>query len=411
MGMYGINLTDILMTARCRLITTNPWYGTMASMMEWKESTRVPTMGVRIVAGGTVEALYNRDFCDKLDIQEITAVIRHEIDHIVALHPLRFGSYNFARYCIAADLVVNGPEGRPHIKGLPKGMLYIPNWISDSSTTEEVYAQLEKNKDKCPACAGAGKVDQNVTDGNGKTSKQKVDCPVCKGNSSMSVADVEGVFMTDHDIWVSSTANEDEAKQQVLNMVEQSTQQAGNMPGHLESYLANLQKATVNWKAVLKDVVGRDCGGKRSTYARVNRRHPEFGVKGFSSHAQTPLIVAVDTSGSMSDKDLEMVFTEIEAMSHKFKIHVIQFDHGVKCCDKYHRGDWRNIKIQGRGGTDFHSLIAWMKEKRMVGKVNIILTDGYASWPEDPKFRVIWAIVQNGDSKIPWGDLVEVNYK
>jgi predicted metal-dependent peptidase len=107
-----------------------------------------------------------------------------------------------------------------------------------------------------------------------------------------------------------------------------------------------------------------------------------------------------------------MCFTEIEAMSSRFKVFVTQFDHQVTDCRRYHRGDWSKIDIKGRGGTCFVNAINWIKENQMVGKVNIVLTDGEAPWPEPEPFETIWVIVRNPKIVPPWGQTIHIkDYK
>ena len=201
--------------------------------------------------------------------------------------------------------------------------------------------------------------------------------------------------------------SKDEARQVVKDMASQATAKAaGNVQGHLVEVLKELDKPIVNWKYVFRQLVGRRAGGKRTTYSRRSRRHNCFGVPGKSSHASIPLNVLVDTSGSMSSKDLELVFTEIEAMSQRFKITVIQFDHAVQGKPTtYHRGDWKKIKISGRGGTSFQVVFDWIEQNKMVADANIVLTDGYADFGSKRPYYVLWAIC-NKDVCPSWGEYV-----
>lgn len=409
-----MTLKDRLMSARCRLITTEPWYGTMASLMRWiKDNVNTPTMGVRMIRGGEIECLYNEEFCEKLNVDELMAVVKHEIEHIVRLHMSRSGSdRDHLTWNVSADMVCNGTEKNPRILELPKGAVYLHESLKEENTTEEVYDHLAKNKVKikisCPSCGGKGK----GKDGQGQGQGQDGPCPMCGdknqggGKGKMTV---EGTWIDDHSIWQGSTVSKDEARQVVKDMTEQATAKAaGNVPGHLVEVLKELDKPIVNWKYVFRQLMGRKAGGKRMTYSRRSRRHNCFGVPGKSSHASIPLNVLVDTSGSMSSKDLELVFTEIEAMSQRFKITVIQFDHAVQGKPaKYHRGDWKKIKIHGRGGTSFQVVFDWIEQNKMVADANIVLTDGYASFGEQRPYHVLWAIV-NKDVKPPWGEHVVI---
>ena len=410
----------------------------MASLIEWKkDNVNTPTMGVRMVRGGQIECVYNSEFCDELDVQTLMAIVKHEIEHIVRLHITRLGQDRMPRqWNYACDAIVNGKDRHPHIDDLPKETIRMPNDWPDEITTEEAYDKIVKNKMKvnvkCPMCGGSGKSSGGKGDGDGdgdgdgkgdgkgggkgggkgdgKGDGNDPNCPMCGGEGNEGGGgSLKGSFIDDHSIWKGSTVSKDEARQIVKDMVDQATTKAaGSMPGHLQDAIKRLEKPIHNWKHEFRQLIGRKAGGKRTTFARRSRRHNHFGIPGKSSHASIPLTVWVDTSGSMSRKDLEVVFTEIEAMSQRFKVRVGQFDHGVQDPPrKYHRGDWKKIKILGRGGTCFHAPISYMLENRDAGDVNIILTDGYAPFPEKPPFYIMWAIV-NKEVDPPWGHTVRI---
>ncbi len=432
------SLAEMLMKARCRLITVEPWYGTMASLIRWKKDPHnTPTMGVRMINGGEIECVFNPSFCETLTVEQLMGVVKHEIEHVVRLHITRSGSDRIhLTWNVSADMVVNGKSRSPRIDDLPKEAVSMMDEMSDDITTEEAYDWLAKNNVKikisCPSCGGGGKgkgkgggkgkkdkKDKGDGDGQGDGGQgdgqgEDGDCPMCGGKGEQGGGGgggkvVEGGWIDDHSIWKSSTVSKDEARQVVKDMVDQaSAKSCGNVPGHLQDAIKQLAKPIHNWKHEFRQLIGRKAGGKRRTYARRSRRHNHFGVPGHSSHASIPLCVWVDTSGSMSRKDLEMVFTEIEYMSQKFKVTVGQFDHGIQAEPrKYHRGDWKKIKILGRGGTSFIEPINWMIENKQAADVNIILSDGYAPFPDEPPFFVMWALV-NKDAKPPWGKVVRI---
>lgn len=449
------NLRDMLMNARCRLITIDPWYGTMASRIKWiRDDRAVPTMGVRIVRGGEIECVFNAGFCNRVaeedeGIEKLMAVVKHEIEHIVRLHIARIGRDREPKlWNIAADAVVNGKERSPRVEHLPiiskevdehgipligegAGPIYIPQDVDEGITTEEMFDYLTKNQVKiqidCPMCGGTGKTgiaggqggqgdkdkdgQDKDKDGQGNGGCGERDCPMCggEGNTTKGKMTVKGGWIDDHSTWRDSTVSKDEARQVVKGMVEEAiSKAAGKTPGHIFEILKKLQAPIVNWKYIFRQLMGRKAGGRRTTYARRSRRHNHFGIKGKSSHASIPLTVMVDTSGSMSTKDLEMVFTEIESMSQRFKITLVQFDHEVQGLPAvYHRGDWRNIKINGRGGTSFTNVFDWIEEHKVVGIGNICLTDGYADFGPKRPYHMLFAIV-NRDVVPPWGDHVIV---
>jgi len=199
--------SEILMNARCKLLTTKAWYGTMCSLIDWKESRQVPTMGVRMMSGGRVECLWNPLFVAAISgcrtdaqVNALIAVLIHEVEHVVRMHIVRGGGRHQELFNYACDAVLNGERERPRIKKLPpipvfdkegkhklddKGnpiygeAVYWPkNGPPTESSSEEVYKWLKENV-KCPKCgmtvggmgSGQGKKQKPGDDGLGNQGK------------------------------------------------------------------------------------------------------------------------------------------------------------------------------------------------------------------------------------------------
>jgi len=384
--------SDILMTARCRMVITSPWYSCMLMLMDWTESDRTKTMGVRFKTDGRIECIYNKQFCNQFKPGDLVPILEHEVNHIVKLHPIRhYGRTAIVKskegpyllFNIAADMCINGHRNKPFIENMPEDCCYMPEDIPDNATAEEVYDKLFNDAEK------AGRV---VTTG------VPADGDPTAGRGSMA---------DDHDLWGTSEVDPNTAKQMVRSMVDQASRQAGKIPGNLTDSIAKLKESKVSWKHMIKVTVGRILGGKRKTYSRANRRYRKFGMKGTSTRANVPLMVWLDTSGSMDANLLEQAFTELEGML-SFKLFLGQFDHGVQVPPTpYRRGDWRSIELKGRGGTSFVELFDWIDKNKAQGRMTVILTDSFAEWPTERTYPVTWVVVGN-ENKAPWGDTVNV---
>lgn len=411
---------NILMNARCRLLTLEPWYGTMGSLIDWTCTDAVRTMGVRMKGDGRVECLWSPKFVLAVgSVPNLMCVIKHEIEHIVRLHICRHGARNHLMSNFATDAVVNGPESRPHIGSLPMipvfgedgepslnedgtqeyaSPYYFPEGKKDlklDSTYEETYDWLDKNQKKVFInCAGCG----GDLDSDGKK----------KPSPGQEVFD--GTTIDDHSVWEKSELSEDEARQVVKEMVEQSSKKAGTAPGHLAGAIEALQDPKVNWRYLLRQWIGRVLGGRRVTFARRSRRNDKFGIPGKSNHASVLLVIGLDVSGSVacSKEMLEQFFAEIESMSHHFKILLVLWDTEVQLgATQYHRGDWRKIQSKGGGGTDVNCFFDYLKAEGLMNTPIICITDGYVgTWPEDPKAPVFWGI--STDVTPPWGKVVRI---
>ena len=121
-------------------------------------------------------------------------------------------------------------------------------------------------------------------------------------------------------------------------------------------------------------------------------------------------MVAFDTSGSVSDKKLTAFHAELNGMIDLVKTDIIFFD--TQCYDKpveYNKKS-NKLEIKGRGGTDFHPVIAMADELRYDGL--IIFTDGYAPIPPKPKTRVMWCLTAEDDvHNFPYGKTVVIHDK
>lgn len=373
---------DKLMQARCRLFINKPWFGVIASMFRWR-ATDIKTMGVRVMSGGYIDAQYNVEWVDSLSIRELMGVLQHEIEHIIRGHAHRLGSRNFTLWNFSTDMAINGRKQTPKIANLPDKGVFLPESWNSSMTSEEIHNRLQLTK-----------VVVGMDDGSEK---------IMGSPDAEETIYLRGEMMDDHKLWGSATASADEARQYVKELCKQASSHAGRIPGHLIDAIKRLEDPHISWRYEFRNVVGRKCGGKRKTWSRVNRRNPQFGTKGKSNRARVPLLVAVDTSGSMDQKRLGLAFGALESVSAKWTTTCVQFDHGYQCHSRYHRGDWKNIEIKGRGGTSFIDFFNAAEEMGLIGRLNIIITDGDAPWPDPKPYPVLWIIIphRSRDSVVP----------
>lgn len=457
-------LRDKLLKARCRLMTREPWYGHIAMSMVWKPTDfrwqdveASKTMGVRIIRGGVVECLWYPGFVHRQNIKQLYATIYHEIDHIVRLHCLRIGTdREHEAWNVAADMTINGKRSHPRIgyvepqsfrRTLPLdgNIVWVPETWDDGLTTEVYYNRLimEGPKMPCPECLAkakaAGQSDGDGNDGNGGGPGKSPDkgnksgagvpsstgvpdpgkCPQCGGRCGGGLpgqyawAGVHGEQLDDHSTWQQSEVSQDEARQIVRDIVNRATtNNMGNAPGHLTEALKELNKPIVRWRELLKRYIGRHVGSQRLTFSRRNRRNDVFGIKGISRHAASRVRVIVDTSGSISTKELQQFFAEIDAMTSYAEVKVLLWDHTFQGYDKYRRGDWKHWKVNGRGGTDMAAPVRWLEDHRQLGDCQILLTDGVCNWAESrawyPELGMISVITRSESTPPDWGHVVRM---
>lgn len=446
-----------LMLARTRLLARSPFYGHLSMLIDWvkgqPDDPGIKTMGVRIKADKRIECVWWPDFVASQTLHQLIGAVMHELEHVVHLHMARRGARDPIAWNVACDMNVNGTEASPQIgydDGSGKKVLPLDGKIIfrpkdwDESSSEALYEKVKvrKSKEPCSSCGGSGKKgdsnsgaqsqskkgtkgeseaggdpcsgqgdpgDPNPGESSGgsqdsKGSKDGQPCPSCGGNGEMQPFD-------DHGMWDSPVSAE-EARQIVEEMVRDAVEKSrGNVPGHLVDAIEALKKPIVPWNHILRRYLGRSVRGCRDTWSRVRRRRAEFGVKGTSRHAVGRAVVVIDTSGSIGPGELKQFWGEIEAMMCRVSVSVLQWDHAFQgWWPKYRKGDWKKIKIGGRGGTDMVAPIDWLISEGKVparGPV-IMLTDGFCDYHDPCSFPYICVVTTKGGKEPSWGEVVRI---
>lgn len=144
------------------------------------------------------------------------------------------------------------------------------------------------------------------------------------------------------------------------------------------------------------------------TYSRPNRRYPhlvgQIAGRLFSPGAadKPRLIVAIDTSASMTTDELQLIARQFRPLSAHIKIIVAEIDTAIH---RIYRFQGSIDCVYGRGGTDFRPLFesTLIQDQRPQGI--IIFTDGDGPFPEfDPGIKTLWVLTKADEIPCPWGE-------
>ena len=182
-----------------------------------------------------------------------------------------------------------------------------------------------------------------------------------------------------------------QVEHQLKETAEQTEKRCGNIPGELAdliSRLTHIEPPSFDWKGYLKRFVGNSsvCYTKKLK-RKFNKRYTEMA--GLKVKFKNNILVGVDTSGSVSPKELKEFMNEL---THMYKtghmITVAQCDMNINSVEAFNpRKDW---EIKGRGGTDFQPVIDLYNKKKGVYTALIYLTDGEAHTPENCPKNALW---------------------
>lgn len=146
---------------------------------------------------------------------------------------------------------------------------------------------------------------------------------------------------------------------------------------------------------------------RRLTRMRPNRRFG-FDAMGSRYELSTNLLIAIDVSGSVTDKSLQFFFSVINRL-FKYgveKLDVLQFDSKIQGEPEPLKKARKTVKIMGRGGTSFQPAADYYCAHPEYDGL-IYFTDGYAPPPKFNTKRpidVLWVLCgkTNYDEHAKW---------
>lgn len=376
------------------LMLREPFYGLLLLSLNKTWNDKIGTACVS-KNGINFQLTFAPQFWDKLEHKQRQGLTKHELLHIGFFHLTDFDHLsdkqvaNLAMDCeinqyIDADYLPEGPilpSSFPELNLAPKkGTMYY-------------YDELMKAK-KNNTCPNLNQMLGAMGQGQ-KTVVINVPGP---GNQDDNESQVN---LPDHSGW-EEFENLSEAEKKLIakqtehilkEVAEQVQKSRGTVPGEFTEILDrifNPEPPKFDWRGYLR----RFAGTSYKTYTRLSRNkfNKRFeGNPGLRIKFRKHILVAIDTSGSVSTAELEEFMHEIYHMHRTgTEITVVHADTAIRYIGKY--DPKAEQKIHGRGGTSFEPVIEYYNENHSKYGALIYLTDGEAPAPEKPRGRILWVI-------------------
>lgn len=329
-------------------------------------------------------------------------LVKHEILHVVFKHIFRGKDYSQKDlFNIACDLVVNQyilqdwlPENRIHL-GL------FPNFgLRSEMDADYYYKKLSELKDLIDAeSEGEGVSDQ------GKPSSSKLDN--AKENLK-KILGQENDWQDKHGLWeeldqMPSTLREiledqiNDAIAQSLEKSRRDQKEWGKLPAGLRQHLEEFEQnriPTVDWRRILR--LFTESSSKTYLKNTLKRPSKRYGTSpGIKLRKRQKILVALDTSGSISEEELQSFFGEIyHIWKRGAEIMIVECDMQIVASYPY-----RGIKpenVHGRGGTSFDPPLQFANESYHPDAI-VYFTDGVAPKPLIPtRMPILWMLSETG---------------
>lgn len=389
-----------LQQAITSLIFSEPFYGHLISKMRITKTDKIPTAGVFIT--DKINLTYNEEWIENLDLIDVVKVLKHECGHILQEHITRakqIGVVNqelHKRFNIATDATINLHDLVPTVEKI------------GGVTVKSLNEMLQKMIDEANAKDGAKRSFTAMQEGQmAEYYYNKINQFAEENSDILPEGGGMGETMDDHSTWEQSEGNEEMQKEVARQAVNESVKSAGgigNVPGEVAAIINEMNKNQVNWKQQLRQFYVNTL--KSSRIPTRKRRNRRYGIlqPGVKKKPELHLGLCVDTSGSVSDEELSMFWTELQAIGAcGVKITIIEADCVVQNVYDFEVGKLPNFK--GRGGTAYSPAI----EKAVELKVDGIIYCGdfdTADTPENPKKPFLWVGVRKSPPPADFGKVI-----
>jgi len=393
-------IVDKLITARIGLLTKQPFFGNMATRLSLIRADDIET-----AATDGANFYYNVNFISSLSILETEFLFGHEVLHNAFEHHLRRHfpnneqtvaddgslvnkSRHHTLWNIACDYAVNQILLDSKIGQKIENGLY--NDKFRGLCAEEIYDILLKDIDNLDIEGLASKMlDEHLSDLQDK-------------GKGLSEAEKEKL--------------REEMRETLLSSVQNSS---GTIPESIQRLVGSITKPTISWRDELRmdiqSVIKYDY-----TFSNPNKKGMQNGVvlPGMKRDVALDVCIAIDTSGSIDEKVLNVFFSEIQGIMDQYddyQIRIWSFDvnvHNEQIFRSEEGDDIHTYKAKGGGGTMFEANWDYMKKHDIKPTVFIMFTDMYPNkgWGDETYCDEVIFVAYNSNGIVaPFGKTITID--
>jgi predicted metal-dependent peptidase len=389
------NARERLVTARIGLLLRHSFFGNLATRMQLVNADE----WCSTAATNGLKFYYNSRFIMMLKPKEVEFLVGHEVLHVVYDHIGRRGPRDPQLWNIADDYAVNADLKRHKVGEFIKTVPCLYEAKYDGKSAEEIYDDLYEKAEKINV---EDLIDQMIDDhmegeGSDEGDGEEIDGSG-KGKKRPKMSDEERERVRQ------------EVKQAIINAA--ASAEAGSIPKGVERLIKQHTNPVMPWRELIQTNLTSAIRTDFS-FMRPNRRgwHMDAIMPGMTPGEEIDVVVSLDMSGSITDKQAQAFLGEIAGMMDAFdgyRVHVFCFD-----TETYNPQDFTSENLDtidsyepvGGGGTDFDCIFSYLKENAIEPKRLIVFTDGYpgGSWGDPDYCDTTWIIHGDKDPNPPFG--------
>ena len=364
-----------------QLMFSEPFYGIFLSTLNKVIRKDVPTAGV-CKNGINYQLAVNEEFWNSLNTdKKKIGLYKHELLHICFGHLTfkdDFPDHELAN--VAMDIEINQYLTPDYY---PTPDILLPSTFPElnlplKAGAREYYRLLQKSLDEGTSEGLKNLMNSLRGDGQGLH-------PTWKEFDDLSDADKK--------------LAEAQLKHQIKQVLE-SSKNMGFVPSELKSYIDELLEVTppsYDWKGYFRRFFGTSTKiYTKKTRRKLNKRfeeNPALKIK-----QKKNVLVGVDTSGSVSNKDLIEFFNEIYHM-WKTGISITIAEGDADISNVYEYDGKMPTFVTGRGGTNMNPFVEYFNKNRQYNSL-VILTDGFIPEKSVTTFKPLLTVICSKGEKV-----------
>ena len=373
-----MNKIESLSKASKSLMLQEPYYGFFLIMLNKLWSDKIPTACVG-KQGINYQLMINSTFWEELDADKQIGLLKHELLHIAFQHLGIFFQFSDRKLAnIAMDCEINQYINK--------------SWLPEGGVDIDNYPELNlRRKAGCRYYYDKMRQAKEDKENNGTSGSPEFD----------KMLDSQG---PDHSGWeefedvseMEKSLLERQTQRILKEAKEQTVKTRGTVPGEIEDIitLSEAKKAKFNWKKFIRRFTGI------STKIFTKKQRRKYNVRfednpGMKVKMRQKMLLAIDTSGSVNNEELEEFMNEIH---HIYKsgvdIEIVQCDTKIRSIAEY-KGKFE-LEIAGRGGTEFDPVLKYYMENPKFTSL-IYFTDGECSTSLTPNKNILWVLSERSE--------------
>ena len=410
-----------------QMMVSDPFYGFFLTTLDRHWSSSVERIGVRFNKSLNAELIVNKEWFNQWDDEVKINLIKHELLHLAFKHIILSRDFPITKlFNIAADLEINSYLGKLPPEGCfckdfnfpeKQGTAWYYRKLIERQQQQQAKGRGSGIKQHDKPLPGSTPTDQqnqqqeqeHEQDDRQESQQQDEPEQAQKDNQQSQLSQSQQQDMPDteplddHSIWedCQSAVTQEVVGGLIDDMLMRSansTKGCGHIPGELEQIIADLNKPmepVFNWRKMFRRFLGNAyTENVKRSHRKESRRYPD--AAGAQHTKRSNVLVAIDTSGSVSEHELREFVSELTYM-HKAgtHIHVLECDADISREYDFKPGCIKGVT--GRGGTDFHPVINYYTQRYKQYETLIYFTDGGASLDlRVPQNNMLWVISSKG---------------